>query len=79
MSLVGKTYRWGSCDITFKENGVLESVGGYTGKGTYIHKKDLEYSINIKNTKYTFTFSDEFCKVACKKSSDNVSDTAYKI
>ena len=78
-ALVGNIYKWGSCDITFKENGVLESVGGYTGEGTYMKIKHLTYSINIKNFDYILTFDNEFCKVACKKSYDGVSDTAYKI
>ena len=57
MSLVGKTYQWGSWAITFKENDVLESVGGYTGVGTYTFN-DLYniYDINIKDTLYAIKF-----------------------
>ena len=70
MSLVGKTYQWGSWDITFKENDVLESVGGYNGKGTYKCIEQYKYSININNTEYTISFEKnkqyhEFISVRC--------------
>ena len=70
ISLVGKTYQWGSWDITFKENDVLESVGEYTGKGTYRRIEQYKYSININNTEWKISFEknkryNEFISVRC--------------
>ncbi len=60
MSLVGKTYQWGSWDITFKEEDELESVGGYIGKGDYSRTDNiLKYNIYINKTTYLFIFVNE--------------------
>ena len=61
MSLVGKTYHWGSWEITFKENGVLESAGEWIGTGSYVKQfSDSKYDINIDSKNYLFVFKDNF-------------------
>ncbi len=79
MNLVGKTYRWETWDITFKEDGVLESVGDFKGKGKYTKIGDLEYFINIKDTKYIFTFKNGFSDFISDRYKDGQKQDAFNI
>jgi hypothetical protein len=80
MSLVNKKFIWGTWDITFKENGILESVGDFNGEGTYKKIGNLTYSININNTKYDFTFdNEEFNVFTSNRCKDGYKERAFCI